>query len=257
MLERLLQKLRSEDKLQIQQGLDGLAEQLPKLEGKEFEEGVQAVASLFYIDPMDHPELIPVLDQAEAVLAELRERIIPVILGMLAESDLKTHFHLAAVLGRMGYAAVDPLLEAYRGATEDHDRVFLLYALGKIRDPEILRAVPVLFEGLEDENPEVRDTAARALGKVCEHVRPDRVEEPVRKEMFERLLARVSDRFAGVRSKAIRSLGKMARFGFLNDEQKGHLRRILARVLGEDDSDNWDRAYVVRAEAEKAKRYVT
>ncbi len=256
MLDRLLEKLRSENKRQIQQGLEGLAELLPTLEGERFEEGVQAIASLFYVDPIDHPELLPVLDQAEEVLASLRERVIPVILGMLSESDLKTHFHLAAALGRMGYAAVDPLLEAYANTRNDYDRVFLLYALGKIRDPEVLRALPVLFEALEHENPEIRDTAARALGKICEHVRPDRLSDEQRGEMFERLVARVRDRFAGVRSKAVRSLGKMARFGFLNDSQKARLRKILAGILGEDDSDNWDVAYVVRAEAEKAKAFV-
>lgn len=256
MLDRLLDELRSEDKLQIQKGLEGLSELFPQLEGPSFEEAVQAVSALFYIDPMDHPELIPVLEQAEEVLAEQRTRIIPVLLEMLAESDLKTHFHLAAVLGRMGYAAVDPLLQAYRTAERDDDRVFLLYAFGKIRDPEVVRALPVLFEAMEDPNPEVRDTASRAVGKICEYVKPDRVDQTLRKEMFERLMARLSDRYAGVRSKAVRSLGKMARFGYLEPEQKEQLASMLARILGEDDAENWDVAYVVRAEAAKAKQFV-
>jgi HEAT repeat protein len=252
----LLRKLRSEDKIQIQKGLEGLAERFKGLEGSEFEEAVHAVEGLFYVDPMDHPELLPVLEQAEGILAELREKVIPVLLQSLGESDLKTHFHLAAVLGKMGYAAVNPLLEAYQQATDPYARVFALYALGKVKDPKVLEALPVLFEALEDPDPELRDTAARAIGKMCEYLNPDLVAEQTRSEMFERLLAKVSDRFAGVRSKAIRSLGKMARFGLLQDGQKNRLRAILTRALGEDEAGNWDVAYIVRAEAEKAKEQV-
>jgi len=256
-MKELLQHLRSEEKLRIMKGLEGLARQLPALEGRELEEAVQAIISLFYIDPVDHPELLPVLEQAEAVLADQRERIIPVILGCLGETDLKAHFHLASVLGRMGYAAVEPLLDAYRRSSETYPRIFTLYALGKVKDPKVLDAVPTLFDALEDPNPEVRDTSARALGKVVERVNPDNLPEGQRSQMFDRLLAKASDRFSGVRSKAVRSLGKMARFGLLQPEQRERLSRVLSRALGETDGENWDVAYIVRAEAEKAKRYLS
>lgn len=255
-MKQLLQKLRSEDRIQIQKGLEGLADRFPSMDGSDFEEAVHAVVSLFYVDPMDHPELLPVLEQAEALLADQRARVIPVILKSLGESDLKVHFHLAAVLGRMGYAAVAPLLAAYGETEETYTRIFTLYALGKVKDSKVIEALPVFFAALEDPNPEVRDTAARALGKLVEHVNPEAVAERTRGEMFDRLLARASDRFSGVRSKAIRSLGKMARFGLLGEEQRGRLARLLARALGEGEAENWDVAYIVRAEAEKAKRYV-
>lgn len=252
----LLQMLRSEDKIQIQKGLEGLARHLRTLEGAAFEEGVQAVTGLFYVDPMDHPELIPVLDQAEHLLADLRQKVIPVLLRGLGDSDLKIHLHLASVLGKMGYAAVGPLLAAYAESRDDYGRVFILYALGKVKDPAVLDALPVLFAALDDEIPEVRDTAARAAGKLCEHVNPELIPGETRRELFDRLLARVSDRMAGVRSKAVRSLGKMARFGLLDEAQRDLLRRTLSRVLGEEASTDWDVAYIVRAEAEKARAYV-
>lgn len=256
MVKELLKKLRSEDKIQIQKGLDGLDTRMASLEGDEFEEAVQAVTGLFYADPMDHPELIPALEHAENLLASLRGRVIPVILKTLHESDLKIHFHLASVLGKMGYASVDPLLEAYREATDSYERVFPLYALGKIRDPKVLEALPVLFDALEDSNPEVRDTAARALGKICEHVNPELIGPEIRGDLFDRLLTKVSDRYAGVRSKAVRSLGKMAKFGLLDEERKKRLGKTLSRVLGEDEVGNWDVAYIVRGEAEKAREYI-
>jgi HEAT repeat protein len=255
-LQDLLKKLRSEDKIQIQRGLEGVAERLANLKGAEFEEAVHAVVGLFYVDPVDHPELLPVLEQAEGILADLREKGIPAILGFVGDSDLKIHFHLAAVLGKMGYAAVNPLREAYEQATDPYARVFTLYALGKVKDPKVLETLPIMFAALEDQDHEIRDTAARAIGKMCESLNPDLVAEETRREMFERLLAKVTDRYAGVRSKALRSLGKMARFHLLSDERKSRLKTTLARVLGEDDAGNWDVAYIVRAEAEKAKEHV-
>jgi vesicle coat complex subunit len=251
-----LQKLLSEDKLLILRGLEELVRQLPGLGETEFEEAVQAVVGLFHIDPTDHPELLPVLDQAESVLADLRQQVIPSLIRCLADTDLKVHFHLASVFGRMGYAAVRPLLDAQSCAEDPYVRIFSLYALGKVKDRKILEALPALYAALDDENNEVRDTAARALGKVCEHVEPEQIGENLRGELFDRLLAKVSDRYAGVRSKAIRSLGKMARYGLLDEAQRQHLAVILGRVLGEDPAGNWDLAYVVRAEAQKARRHL-
>lgn len=256
MPKEALRKIHSENKIEIQQGLEELARRLPALEGAELETAMHGVFGLFSVDPIDHPELIPVLEQAEDLLAGLRERAIPPLLAALRETDLKVHFRLAAVLGKMGYAAVAPLVEANQGSRDTYVRVFTLYALGKVRDPRVLEAFPVLFAALDDPEAEVRDTAARALGKVCEHLDPARVPAPLREQLFERLLAKTGDRFAGVRSKALRSLGKMAKFGFLDGVGRARLAGAVARALGENDEGNWDLAYVVRAEAEKARRYL-
>jgi len=256
MLKDLLRKLRSEDKLTIQQGLEALSRRLSSLQESDFEEALQALIGVFYIDPIDHPELLPVIEQAEGIVVDLRDRAVPVILRSLGESDFKIHFRLASCLGKMGHSVVRPLLSAYSEAHDDYARVFALYALGKVVDPRLLEAAPLLFQALNDSNPEIRDTAARALGKVCQNVNPDLLDGATRKEAFEKLLAAASDRFAGVRSKALRSLGKMAKAGLLTEEQRHRLQGLLARVTGRDEASNWDVAYIVRAEAEKALDYL-
>lgn len=256
MLKELFRKLRSEDLRTILRGLEELEARLPQLDGPAFDEALHAIIGVFYIDPIDRPELSPALEQAENVLAASRERVIPIILGELGESDFKIHFRLASSLAKMGRAAVSPLLSAYAEARDDYTRIFALYALGKVNAPELLDAAPVLFEALDDKNPEVRDTAARAVGKLCANVSPALLDAPTRQECFERLLARASDRYAGVRSKAIRSLGKMAGARLLTEENRTRLRRLLCKALGQDEVGNWDVAYIVRAEAEKALEYL-
>ena len=116
-----------------------------------------------------------------------------------------------------------------------------------------MEALPILFAALEEFRQEVLDTTAQALGKVIEHIDPDALPERTRGDMVDRLLAKASDRFSEVRSKAIRNLGKMARFGVLAARQGARLARLLAQAPGEYDPENWDLAQIVRAEAEKAK----
>ncbi len=57
---------------------------------------------------------------------------------------------------------------------------------------------------------------------------------------------------AGVRSKAIRSYGKLARFGHLTLEEQEKCRETCELLLGIDKSFDWDRAYIVRKEAQEA-----
>jgi hypothetical protein len=51
-------------------------------------------------------------------------------------------------------------------------------------------------------------------------------------------------------------LGKMAKFGLLNAAERARLKGILQRILGTDEDYEWDRAYIVRREAEEAFQYV-
>jgi HEAT repeat protein len=253
MTEDIFRNLRSEDAVRIKVGLEGLAVQFQSLEDAIFGQAVQAVIGLFYADIIDHPELVPLLERAEEILAAQGERAVPVVLAALGESDLKAHFWLASTLGRMGSCAVDALFEACEAPADDYCRVFALYALGKVKDPAVARALPLLFLALDDNSPEVRDTAARTIGKVFESATPDQFTEAVTREAFDRLLAGASDPYAGVRSKSIRSLGKLARRGLLAPGERQRLKVLVTRSLGEDDDANWDPAYVVRAEAEKVR----
>jgi hypothetical protein len=256
MFDDTILKLQSEDVLAIQIALEQLAQITPELSDSKREHAVQAVISLFYVDMLDHPEYRPVLEKAEDWLASLREEVIPVLLGSLDDSDLKTDFFLASVLGKMGEVAIAPLISTYENAQHGLTKTFVLYAMGKIKDPKALETLPTLFAALTDSDKEVRDTAARALGKVCENVAPDLMDDPTKSELFEKLMGMVADPYAGVRSKAFRSLGKMARFGFLSAGLKARLAEAAKKAIGESEEHNWDVAYIVRMEASKAKNFL-
>ncbi len=256
MLDSLLLQLQSEDATKAQSALDELEKRSGELSESEFDQAVQAVMGLFYVDTLDHPEFRSTLEKAEDWLASLREKVIPILLGRLDESDLKVDFCLASVLGKMGAISVAPLIDAFNGAEHGLTKTFALYAMGKIEDPKALETIPALFQALKDSDKEVRDTAARALGKVCENVPTALMGEAAKAELFDELMKMIADPYAGVRSKAFRSLGKMARFGFLSAELKARLADAVQKALGENEEYNWDVAYIVRMEASKAKPHL-
>ena len=70
------------------------------------------------------------------------------------------------------------------------------------------------------------------------------------------LQTNLSDYSPGVRAKAVRSLGKLAKHGHLTARERWELAVRLRRILGQDENFEWDRAYVVRKEAQEALGYV-
>ncbi len=251
----LMMKFMSEDPLTIREGLEAVSKRLPSLSDEEFSEAFGGMSALFYVDASERPDLLPLVERAEEIIADAGPRAIPLILSALSESDLKTHFHLAAVLSRMGHAAVTPLVAAYPAIDDDYARTFVLYALGKVRDRKVLDAADLFLRELDAPSTEVRDTAARALGKVAEHVNPDDVPDATRRALFARLMEKTGDKSAGVRAKCLRSLGKMARYGLLTGEERQKLQDRIAVVSGER-GEGWDVAYIVRAEAYRARQWL-
>jgi hypothetical protein len=59
--------------------------------------------------------------------------------------------------------------------------------------------------------------------------------------MYEVLFRALSDPQPAVRAKAVRSLGKLARFGYLDAAQQERVRVAVLRILGRDEAHEWDR----------------
>jgi HEAT repeat protein len=247
-----LEALHAERAEQIDEGVRFLQARLAGLPESDLRSATEALCTLFYVDTQDRPDLQPSLERAVAALASVGPRIVSHLLELMQGSDMKSHFYLARTLGVIGRPAL-PTLRRFIATEDDHySRSFALFAVGKIRDPEVREALPEVIGSLMHPDKEVRDSAARALGKIAEHVPVDLVSEPRRAEMFEALFRALSDRHSAVRAKAVRSLGKTARAGYLTPQQEDRIGAAILRILGHDEAYEWDRAYLVRREAEEA-----
>jgi HEAT repeat protein len=215
------------------------------------------VVPLFYIDTLDHPEHMPVVEQAIAVIAGMGESAIPVLFENIEAGDVKADIAMAQALGLMGPSIIDPLIARYEsGCGDPACRAFLLFALGKVKSPEIIKAAPLAIEAAASVELELRDTATRAIGKFAESIPAGALPTATRDAFVAQLQRRLADTSPGVRAKAVRSLGKLAKFGHLDGAQRAQLKVTLERILGHDDQFEWDRAYVVRKEAREALGYV-
>jgi len=256
------EKLRQIEKLlagstreEVRQGLELAKAEIARCGPEDAREAIDAVTSLFYIDPLDRPDLKPCIDEAVDLVIGFGRQVIPNLLETLDEGDVKAQLVVANALGRIGADALEPLLEAYRTARDHHRREFALYAIGHIRSPKVVAALPLVLEGLEDEDPGMRDTATRAIGRMAEAIPAGEMPEDLRDRIFRKLILAVSSPSPAIRAKAVRSLGKLVQHGHLTDEQKESVRRLMLRILGEDEDFEWDHAYIVRKEAREAMRF--
>jgi HEAT repeat protein len=241
---------------EIQKGLRLVAIEITKIGSAEARPLFEMVTTLFYIDALDHPELVPIVDEAVSLSARFGSWVIPILIDSLDAGDIKAQWAIAHVLGRIGESAIEPMLKAYAAAKDPALRAFILYALGKIRHSKIAKAIPTALEAAQSSNLELRDTAVRALGKFVENVPPGQLSPTVKQECLQCLQSKLSHDNASVRAKAFRSLGKMAKCGHLIDREREQLKAACRLVLGTDERGEWDRAFIVRKEADEALAYL-
>lgn len=244
--------LASDDPEEIHQGLVKVREVLPEADQAEARTLVEMVSALFYVDMLDHPDQVYVIDEAVSLVADFGEFVVPILLKTLDAGDMKAQLTIGHAMGRVGEAAIDPLLEAVCGEGEHECQIFILYALGKIKSPEVIKAFEFALDAARSDNSELRDTAVRALGNFVEQIPPEDLPEDYKEIMLDVIQENLSDPSAGVRSKAIRSYGKLARYGHLTAEEQEKCRETCELLLGADQQFDWDRAYVVRKEAQEA-----
>jgi HEAT repeat protein len=240
----------------LREGLKLAELEVAKVGSSEARPLFEMVSTLFYIDTLDHPELVPILDEAINLTVRFGAWVIPILVDNLDEGDLKAQWATAHVLGRIGTAAIAPLLTEYESAANPTLRAFILYALGKVKVPGIVQASPAALEAARSPNLELRDTATRALGKFVESIPQASLSEKMKRRFIECLRGNLSDTNASVRAKAIRSLGKMAKHGHLTESERMQLKAVCRRITGTDENNEWDRAYVVRKEAAEALTYL-
>jgi len=252
-IQTLLASTRLDD---LRKGLELAELEIAKVGSRDAKPILDLISPLFYIDALDHPELLPILNDSVSLAARLGPPVIPALIESLHAGDFKAEWAVAHVLGRIGADAIQPMMMAYASATDPTLRAFILYAMGKIKSPKIAQAAAMALEAAQSPNLELRDTATRVLGKLAEAIPPESLAGELKALFLERLYGNLADRNTGVRAKAIRSLGKLALHRHLAVPDRAKLKSICQNILGTDESGEWDRAFVVRREAAEALRHL-
>ncbi len=254
-LKTLSSLFTSSDPEKIHQALQIVREEVSRLGSDQARPLFQMVSSLFYIDPHDDPELASILDEAISLVTGFGEWVIPHLVDNLDEGDLKAQMASAEALGRIGADAVNPLVEKYHASRDSESRSFVLYALGKIHSPMVEGAAELALAGARSKDLELRDTATRTIGRFAAEIPAGQFGADILDGYYDSLRTNLADPNKGVKAKAVRSLGKLARFGHLDSVRKQEMKTIALNLLGEDDEFRWDRTFVVRREAQEALEY--
>ena len=253
---KILTLLASKHPDELQEGLRLVEMEIAKVDPGEAKPLFEMVSSLFYIDTLDHPEFVSILNEAAGLTVRFGTWVIPILIDNLDEGDIKAQWAAAHVLSLFGEDAIQPLMKAYTSTDNQSLRAFILYAMGKIKSSQIVQVVPMAIDAARSNNLELRDTACRALGKIIESISPDSLTKDLKRQFLECLYSNLSDINASVRSKTIRSLGKMAKYGHLTDSEREKLKISCRRIIGIDEYNDWDRAFIVRREAEEALKNI-
>ena len=248
--------LTSTSPAELRKGLELAKHEIARVGSREAKPLFEIVSVIFYIDPLDRPDLVPILDEAVSLVVGFGEWVIPVLVDHLEAGDIKAQLAVGHALGRIGADAIEPLMAKYASSADPWTRAFVLYALGKVKSPRIVKAASLVLEAARSDDLELRDTATRAIGKLAESIPAEELTDDLRRKFLERLHANLADTNAVVRAKAVRSLGKLAKAGHLRPPEREALEAVCKGLLGEDESFEWDRAYGVRREAEETLRYV-
>lgn len=256
-LHEIRRLLSSADAGDLRKGLELVREEIARLGSHEARPLFEVVASVFYLDPLDRPDLVPVLDEAVDLVVGFGEWVIPILVDHLEAGDVKAQLAVGHALGRIGADAIEPLMAKYDAVADPAVRPFVLYALGKISSPRVVEAVPMMVAAASSPDLETRDTAARALGRMADSIPAGGLSGDPGRAVVDGLHALLADPNAGVRAKAVRSLGKLAKAGHMTASERETLAAACRRLLGEDGSFEWDRAWVVRREADAALESAT
>jgi HEAT repeat protein len=251
-MKDIYRKLHSHDAHTILEALIELNRSIPKLDTDSREKLASAVSSLFYIDTVDMPDFISVVDMAVKVVAGMGPELIPFHLQEMEGTDFKALLCYARVLAALGTDSINPIVQACEGSEENHLLVGAVYALSKIRDESVLKGFPLIVGLCGHPAKEVRDTAVRALGKLVQHLTPSSFSEEQREKAFEALMKATHDSSPGIRAKGVRGLGKMKGQGLLDTASREKTHERIRQVLGRHETYSWDTAYIVRLEAEEA-----
>jgi len=107
LIRTLLASTRPEE---LRQGLELIKKEIARIGTRETKPLFEVVLTIFYIDPLDRPDLLPVLDEAVSLVVSFGEKIIPSLVDSLDAGDIKAQLAVAHALGRIGVPAIQPLI---------------------------------------------------------------------------------------------------------------------------------------------------
>lgn len=189
--------------------------------------------------------------RTEKRIAKFGPEMIPCIFEEMLDSDSESAVYFGKTLARNGLAGLEYLLtklEEYKH--QEPDLINIIQAVSYFKIPEATQAVPALLSLAQHHNHQITSMALYATGRLAQTLPHSAFSAELRLNMFNNTFGFLSSAQGLVRKNAARTLGKILRKGLLSTGQEKKVYNAFMTITGRDEQHNWDRAFIVRREAE-------
>ncbi len=189
--------------------------------------------------------------RTEKRIARFGPEMIPFIFDEMLDSDSESAVYFGKTLARNGLAGLEYVLaklEDYK--TQDHDLINLIQTVSYFKVPEAVHAIPLLLSLAQHTNHQVTSMSLYTTGRLAQTLPHSVFNDELKLNMFNTAFRFLSNAQGLVRKNTAQTLGRMVRKGLLSVDQEKKVYNAFMAITGRDNQHKWDRAFIVRREAE-------
>jgi ferredoxin/flavodoxin---NADP+ reductase len=252
----IIQKLESHQVEVLRQ----VPEQIKQIDNFSREEKIrltEALASVFYhFQDSDSITMLKLAIQTEKQLARFGADVVPFLFHEIVQVDGESAGYLGKALAKIGKPGLDYLLHEWSHYQNDeHAVINMIQTLSYYKIPEVKEAIPLIINSTKRLDHHLTSMALHAIGKLVEKSKRTKIDSNLAKSLFEVAIGFVADGQPLVRKNAVHALGQLLRRNLLSESEKKKVKSIFLEITGKDEHHNWDRAFIVRQEAEHFMPY--
>ncbi len=187
----------------------------------------------------------------EKRIVKFGPEMIPYLFKEILEVDSESAAYFGQTLARHGAEALNYIKDRFTSSQyHEHEQMNILQVLSYFKIPEAASMIPTILEASKGENHQITSVGLYTVGRLVQKLPASAFDEALCQQIFDAVLKFLANPQGLVRKNAARTLGKMLRKGLLNKENERKLHTIFLAITGKDEHHNWDRAFIVRREAE-------
>jgi ferredoxin/flavodoxin---NADP+ reductase len=250
-IEHIIKHIHFDSEAEVAKAL-AHAELLEDLTSEEKNDLAAALSIIFYHH--DHAGITAMAKlavRAEQLIAGFGCDVVPFLLEELVNADSESAAYLGKAIALNPCPNIDMVLAAWEeNWDDDFASINIIQALSYFKSEGVIKTLPQILVAGKSANFQVRAMALYAIGKLALKIKLIDYSDELKLSMFDTVFELLSDTKPLVRKNATRTLGKMQKRGLLSDKQRIQALAAFKAILGTDGQHSWDRAFIVRHEAE-------
>lgn len=196
--------------------------------------------------------------QTEKQLAHFGADVVPFLFHEIVQVDGESAAYLGKALAKIGPPGLNYILHQWEHYHDDeHALINLLQTFSYYKLSELNAAIPMIIQATKREHYHITAMALQTLARLVEKAKHTTVDPSLIKHLYTIAYSFVAAVQPLVRKNAVRTLGQLVRGNFLAAPEKQKVSSLFLTLTGKDEHHSWDRAFIVRQEAEHFMKYLS